>query len=135
MPAGRLVRRMKDKPRIGAAPEPPRRRGGLFGREELRVIRPAVDQGLIEDSNWKVPCPPTLMVHARDGRFGGRGDVSRPGHRPEAARHAPGGERHLIVRTSVAGPAFDLAWQGRAEVGRIGIRVAVRLAASRKSNP
>jgi 4-hydroxythreonine-4-phosphate dehydrogenase len=85
----------------------------------------------------------TLMVHARDGRFDAV--VAMYHDQGHIALKLLGMHRAVnvtlglpIVRTSVAhGTAFDLAWQGRAEVGSMieAIRVAVRLAASRKSNP
>lgn len=144
--ADSFMRRMKDEqPRIGVcALNPHGGEGGLFGREELRVIRPAVDQGLIEGLKLEGPLPAdTLMVHARDGRFDAV--VAMYHDQGHIALKLLGMHRAVnvtlglpIVRTSVAhGTAFDLAWQGRAEVGSMieAIRVAVRLAASRKSNP
>lgn len=143
--ADSFMRRIKgDRPRIGVcALNPHGGEGGLFGREELQVIRPAVDQGVIAGLSLEGPLPAdALMVQARDGRFDAV--VAMYHDQGHIALKLLGMHRAVnvtlglpIIRTSVAhGTAFDLAWQGRAEVGSMieAIRVAVKLAVSRKSN-
>ena len=59
------------RPRIGvAALNPHGGEGGLFGDEEARIIRPAVERGQAEGMMLDGPLPvDTLMIHARDGRY------------------------------------------------------------------
>ncbi|MHB1036121.1 MAG: 4-hydroxythreonine-4-phosphate dehydrogenase PdxA [Pirellulales bacterium] len=113
---------------------------GLFGDEEQRIIRPAVERGLAEGLQLEGPLPTdTLMVAARDGRFDGvvamYHDQGHIALKLLAMHRAVNITLGLpIVRTSVAhGTAFDLAWQGRAEVTGVieAVRVASRLATRR----
>lgn len=108
--------------------------GGLFGSEELAIIRPAVERGLAEGLCLEGPLPAdTLMVHARDGRFDAV--VAMYHDQGHIALKLLGMHRAVnvtlglpILRTSVAhGTAFDLAWQARAQTS--GLLEAVRLAA------
>jgi len=126
------------RPRIGVcALNPHAGEGGLFGREERTIIRPAVQRGLAEGMQIEGPLPTdALMVHARDGRF----DAVVAMHHDQGhiALKLMGMHRAVnvtlglpIVRTSVAhGTAFDIAWQRQAETGSLieAIRVASRLA-------
>ena len=125
-------------PRIGVcALNPHAGEEGLFGDEEMRIIRPAVEQlkklGLSIDG----PLPAdTLMLRASEGQFDGV--VAMYHDQGHIAIKLLGMHRAVnitlglpIVRTSVAhGTAFDLAWQGRAETSGMieAIRVAARLA-------
>jgi 4-hydroxythreonine-4-phosphate dehydrogenase len=129
------------RPRIGVcALNPHGGEGGLFGDEERRIIRPAVEQGLAEGMQLEGPLPTdTLMVRARDGEFDAV--VAMYHDQGHIAMKLLGMHRAVnvtlglpIVRTSVAhGTAFDLAWQGRAEIGSMieALRVAGRLAGGR----
>ncbi|MCR4412019.1 MAG: 4-hydroxythreonine-4-phosphate dehydrogenase PdxA [Thermoguttaceae bacterium] len=137
--ADRFMTRVQGaRPRIGVcALNPHGGEGGLFGDEERRIIRPAVERGLAEGMNILGPLPTdTLMVRARDGEF--EAVVAMYHDQGHIALKLLGMHRAVnvtlglpIVRTSVAhGTAFDLAWQGRAEIGSMleAIRVAARLA-------
>ncbi len=137
--ADRFMTRMKGaRPRMGVcALNPHGGEGGLFGDEERRIIRPAVERGLAEGMDIQGPLPTdTLMVRARDGQFDAV--VAMYHDQGHIALKLLGMHRAVnvtlglpIVRTSVAhGTAFDLAWQGRAEIGSMleAIRVAARLA-------
>ncbi|MEN6459583.1 MAG: 4-hydroxythreonine-4-phosphate dehydrogenase PdxA [Thermoguttaceae bacterium] len=111
--------------------------GGLFGDEELSIIRPAVERGIAEGLWLEGPLPvDTLMVQARDGRFDAV--VAMYHDQGHIALKLLGMHRAVnvtlglpIIRTSVAhGTAFDIAWQRRAETGSMieALRVASRLA-------
>ncbi len=140
-----FMRRMTGRPpRIGVCSlNPHGGEGGLFGSEEQTVIRPAVQRGLQEGLQLEGPLPTdTLMIHARDGRFDAV--VAMYHDQGHIALKLLGMHRAVnvtlglpIVRTSVAhGTAFDLAWQGRAEISSMveAIHVAAKLAV-RKSQP
>jgi 4-hydroxythreonine-4-phosphate dehydrogenase len=125
-------------PRIGvAALNPHGGEQGLFGDEEGRIIRPAVELGRAEGMNVRGPAPAdTLIARARDGEFDAvvamYHDQGHIAIKLLAMHRAVNVTLGLpIVRTSVAhGTAFDLAWQGKAETtGMIeALRVAARLA-------
>ncbi len=113
---------------------------GLFGDEESTLIQPAVDRARADGLDVEGPFPTdTLMVRARDGEFDGV--VAMYHDQGHIALKLLGMHRAVnvtlglpIVRTSVAhGTAFDLAWQGRAEVGSMieALRVAAGLARKR----
>ncbi len=138
--ADRIMTRLKgSRPRIGVcALNPHAGEGGLFGDEEQRIIRPAVQRGLAEGLDLEGPLPTdTLMVRARDGHFDAV--VAMYHDQGHIALKLLGMHRAVnvtlglpIVRTSVAhGTAFDIAWQRRAEVGSMieALRVAAKLAA------
>jgi 4-hydroxythreonine-4-phosphate dehydrogenase len=138
--ADRFMRRMlgERRPRIAVcALNPHGGEGGLFGDEEQRIIRPAVERGVKEGMDLNGPLPTdTLMVRARDGHYDAV--VAMYHDQGHIALKLLGMHRAVnvtlglpIVRTSVAhGTAFDLAWQRRAEVGSMieALRVAARLA-------
>jgi 4-hydroxythreonine-4-phosphate dehydrogenase len=137
--ADRFMSRLKgSRPRIGVcALNPHGGEGGLFGVEERTLIRPAVERALAEGMLVEGPMPAdTLMVQARDGKFDAV--VAMYHDQGHIALKLLGMHRAVnitlglpIVRTSVAhGTAFDLAWQGKAEVGSMveAIRVAAHLA-------
>ncbi|MHB8900182.1 MAG: 4-hydroxythreonine-4-phosphate dehydrogenase PdxA [Thermoguttaceae bacterium] len=136
--ADSFMSRMKgQRPRIGVcALNPHGGEGGLFGREELDVIRPAVEQGIADGLDLDGPHPAdTVMIRARDGEFDAV--VAMYHDQGHIALKLLGMHRAVnvtlglpIVRTSVAhGTAFDLAWQGTAQVSSMieAIRVAVKL--------
>ncbi|MDO4586278.1 MAG: 4-hydroxythreonine-4-phosphate dehydrogenase PdxA [Planctomycetia bacterium] len=109
---------------------------GLFGDEEIKTIRPAVEQAQKEGLLIEGPFPSdTLMVDAKNGRFDGIvAMIHDQGH---IAIKLLGMHKAVnitlglpIIRTSVAhGTAFDRAWQGTAEVSSLveAVRVAVLL--------
>jgi 4-phospho-D-threonate 3-dehydrogenase / 4-phospho-D-erythronate 3-dehydrogenase len=129
------------RPRIGVCSlNPHAGEGGLFGDEELRIIRPAVERGRAEGLRLEGPLPTdTLMVRARDGRFDAV--VAMYHDQGHIALKLLGMHRAVnvtlglpIIRTSVAhGTAFDIAWTRQAETGSMieALRVASRLAAER----
>ncbi|HEY2760152.1 MAG TPA: 4-hydroxythreonine-4-phosphate dehydrogenase PdxA, partial [Pirellulales bacterium] len=129
------------RPRIGVcALNPHAGEEGLFGDEETRIIRPAVESAKNAGLSIDGPFPTdTLMARARDGEFDAI--IAMYHDQGHIAIKLLGMHRAVnitlglpIVRTSVAhGTAFDLAWQGRAETtGMVeAIRLAARLAARR----
>ncbi len=133
-----MTRLTGSRPRIGVcALNPHGGEGGLFGYQEQRIIRPAVVQGWEEGLDLAGPLPAdTVMVHARDGKFDAV--VAMYHDQGHIALKLLGMHRAVnvtlglpIVRTSVAhGTAFDIAWQGQAEVGSMleAVHVASRLA-------
>jgi 4-hydroxythreonine-4-phosphate dehydrogenase len=109
----------------------------LFGDEEPRLIRPAVERALSEGIDATGPLPAdTALVRAADGEFDAV--VAMYHDQGHIALKLLGMHRAVnvtlglpIVRTSVAhGTAFDLAWQGRAETTSLveAARVAAMLA-------
>ncbi len=124
--------------RLGvAALNPHAGENGLFGREELDRINPAVQAARaagIHASN-ALPCD-TLMVRAAAGEFDGL--VAMYHDQGHIALKLLGMQRAVnialglpIVRTSVAhGTAFDRAWQGTADHQSLlhAVRVASQLA-------
>lgn len=141
--ADRFMGRMKgSRPRIGVcALNPHGGEGGLFGDEELRIIRPAIERGLAEGLLLEGPLPAdTLLIKARDGQFDAV--VAMYHDQGHIALKLLGMHRAVnvtlglpIIRTSVAhGTAFDVAWRGVAEVGSLleATRVASRLAQVRR---
>jgi 4-hydroxythreonine-4-phosphate dehydrogenase len=137
-----VMRRLKHAPpRIGVcALNPHAGESGLFGDEETRIIAPAVEQARAAGIDVTGPlAADTLMVAARDGRFDGvvamYHDQGHIALKLLGMHHAVNVTLGLpIIRTSVAhGTAFDLAWQGRAEVSSMiaAVEVAARLARER----
>jgi 4-hydroxythreonine-4-phosphate dehydrogenase len=137
-----MMRQLKNsEPRLGvAALNPHAGDEGLFGDEESRVIRPAVESARRQNIEVEGPFPTdTLMVRARDGEFDGV--VAMYHDQGHIALKLLGMHRAVnvtlglpIVRTSVAhGTAFDIAWQGVARATSMveAIRVAAVLAADR----
>jgi 4-hydroxythreonine-4-phosphate dehydrogenase len=125
-------------PRIGVcALNPHAGEQGLFGDEEQRVIRPAVEQARAEGFLAEGPLPSdTLLSRAAAGHFDtvvamyhDQGHIALKLLDMHRAVNITLGLP--IVRTSVAhGTAFDLAWQGRAEWRGLveATRVAAKLA-------
>jgi 4-hydroxythreonine-4-phosphate dehydrogenase len=107
---------------------------GLFGDEEIRIIRPAVERGIAEGLNLTGPLPTdTLMQRAASGEFDAvvamyhdQGHIALKLLDMHRAVNITLGLP--IVRTSVAhGTAFEIAWQGKAYTS--GMVEAVRVAA------
>lgn len=143
--ANMLQRLGATSPRVGvAALNPHGGEDGLFGDEEIRIIRPAVARAreLGIDATGPLPSD-TLMIAARDGQFDAvvaqyhdQGHIAIKLLAMHAAVNVTLGLP--IVRTSVAhGTAFDLAWQGKAETtGMVAaIETAAKLAASQPTPP
>jgi 4-hydroxythreonine-4-phosphate dehydrogenase len=111
---------------------------GLFGDEEIRIIRPAVDVTRAEGFDVHGPFPNDTLFHlALNGAFDGV--VAMYHDQGHIALKTAGFRRAVnvtlglpIVRTSVAhGTAFDIAWQGIADASSLieAVRVACRLVA------
>jgi 4-hydroxythreonine-4-phosphate dehydrogenase len=140
-----MTRLLGRKPRLGvAALNPHASDGGLFGDEEITLIRPAVvaaaDAGITVSGPW--PCD-TLFVRARGGEFDGvvamyhdQGHIALKLFGP---RHAVNISAGLpIVRTSVAhGTAYDIAGKGVADAAGLveAARVAAKLATNQSCTP
>lgn len=130
--------------RIGvAALNPHASDGGLFGDEEQRLIRPAVEEARNAGLNVIGPLPSdTLFVRASKGEF--NGIVAMYHDQGHIALKLLGGLRAVnitaglpIVRTSVAhGTAYDIAGQGIADATSLveAVRVAAQLAKARKTS-
>jgi len=124
-----------EEPRIGVcALNPHGGEEGIFGDEEIRVIAPAVKQGLAAGHDVEGPLPAdTLMQRACRGEFDGvvamyhdQGHIALKLLGFESAVNVTLGLP--VVRTSPShGTAFDIAWQGTARMD--GMRQAVRVAA------
>lgn len=134
-----LMTRIKgSEPRIGVcALNPHAGEGGLFGKEEILVITPAIKRAADEGIRVEGPVSAdAIMVQARDGRFDGL--VAMYHDQGHIALKLLGMHRAVnitaglpIIRTSVAhGTAFDIAGLGRADPSSLieAIRVAAMLA-------
>lgn len=134
----RIMPRSDQKPHIGVCSlNPHAGEDGLFGREEIETIRPAVDQAVREGLQVEGPCPAdTIMIDARNGKYDAV--VAMFHDQGHIALKLLGMHRAVnitlglpIIRTSVAhGTAFDKAWKGIAETGSMveAVRVAAKLA-------
>ena len=124
-------------PRIGVCSlNPHAGEEGLFGDEEIRIIRPAIDRAIAEGLYVEGPKPAdTIMLDARDGKYDAI--VAMFHDQGHIALKLMGMYRAVnitlglpMVRTSVAhGTAFDKAWQGIADSGSLfeAVNVAVKL--------
>jgi len=110
---------------------------GLFGDEEIRIIRPAIEQAIAEGLQATGPMPAdTIMVDAKNGKYDAV--VAMFHDQGHIALKLLGMYRAVnitlglpIIRTSVAhGTAFDKAWQGIADPGSLleAVRIADTLA-------
>jgi 4-hydroxythreonine-4-phosphate dehydrogenase len=118
-----LPRLLNRRPRLAVAGlNPHASDGGLFGSEETRIIRPAVDAARAEGIDATGPWPvDTLFVRARAGDFDGV--VAMYHDQGHIALKLLGGLAAVnvsvglpLVRTSVAhGTAYDIAGRGLAE--------------------
>jgi 4-hydroxythreonine-4-phosphate dehydrogenase len=137
--ADRFMQALKgSRPRIGVcALNPHGGESGLFGREEIELIGPAVEKARSEGLDIEGPYPAdTLMIRARDGEFDAV--VAMYHDQGHIALKLLGMHRAVnvtlglpIIRTSVAhGTAFDLAWQRKANPASMleALRVAAMLA-------
>ena len=129
------------RPRVAVAGlNPHAGEGGLFGREEIEIIAPAIETARAEQIDASGPWPgDTVFMQARRGRF----DVvvaqyHDQGLIPVKYLGVEDGVNITLglpfVRTSPDhGTAFDIAGQGIADAGSLStaIRYANRLAAAR----
>ena len=115
---------------------------GLFGDEEMTLIRPAVEEARREGLDVTGPHPnDTLFYHALRGEYDAV--VAMYHDQGHIALKTVGFQRAVnvtlglpIVRTSVAhGTAFDIAWKGLADPSSLiaAVRVAARIVAGRQS--
>ena len=130
-----------DPPRIGvAALNPHCGENGLFGDEEIRIIRPAVDALRAEGINAQGPfSSDTIFLKARRGEFDGV--VMMYHDQGQIATKLLGFNRGVTVTaglktvftTPAHGTAFDIVGQGKADPGALdyALRLAARLAAGR----
>jgi 4-hydroxythreonine-4-phosphate dehydrogenase len=114
---------------------------GLFGVEEIRIIRPAVELMKSQGVDVDGPFPNDTLYHqALSGAFDAV--VAMYHDQGHIALKTAGFRRAVnvtlglpIVRTSVAhGTAFDIAWRGVADPSSLieAVRVASRLVAGRR---
>lgn len=130
-----------DRPRIVvAAYNPHAGDGGLMGDEEIRVIRPAVDQARAKQINCVGPLPAdTLWLKVRDGDYDAV--VTMYHDQGQIAIKLLGFDRGvsvlaglpLPVTTPAHGTAFDIAGQGAANVvpARNAFTMCVNMASNR----
>jgi len=127
------------KPRIGvAALNPHCGENGLFGDEEIRIIRPAVDRLRAEGISVTGPISSdAIFLKARRGEF--EGVVMMYHDQGQIATKLLGFQKGVTVTaglktvfaTPAHGTAFDIVGQGRADPGALesALRIAARLAA------
>jgi 4-hydroxythreonine-4-phosphate dehydrogenase len=130
-------------PRIAvAALNPHAGEGGLFGREEIEVIAPAVAAAAARGVGCKGPYPAdTVFLKAFGGEFDGV--LAMYHDQGQIATKLRGFNRGVTVTAGLAtifttpahGTAFDIVGRGVASTGALeqAIRLAARLAASRRS--
>ncbi|MGH9252954.1 MAG: PdxA family dehydrogenase [Vicinamibacterales bacterium] len=130
-----------DPPRIGvAALNPHCGENGLFGDEEIRIIRPTIEQ--LEREGIAATGPlssDTIFLRARRGEFDGV--VMMYHDQGQIATKLLGFNKGVTVTaglktvftTPAHGTAFDIVGQGKADPGGLeyALRLAARLAASR----
>jgi len=133
----RIIGRADRPPRIGVcALNPHAGEEGLFGDEEIGIIKPAIQRAAAQGVQVEGPKPAdTIMIDAQAGKydavvamFHDQGHIALKLLDMYGAVNVTLGLP--IVRTSVAhGTAFDRAWQGVAEPGSLleAVRVAVKL--------
>ncbi len=111
--------------------------GGLFGREEIDAITPAIREAQARGLTVHGPIPAdTVFVRARDGEF--NGVVCMYHDQANIARKLLATRRGatlfmglpVVCATTAHGTAFDKAGQGIAEAGSLAmaLRCAIRLA-------
>jgi 4-hydroxythreonine-4-phosphate dehydrogenase len=131
----------KPHPRIGVAGlNPHAGDGGIFGREEIDVIQPAVERARAEQIAASGPFPSdTVFLQARDGAFDAV--VTMYHDQGQIAMKLMGFERGITIHaglpipitTPAHGTAFDIAGQGVARVDGLAqaYRTACRMALAR----
>ncbi len=131
------------RPRIAvAALNPHAGENGLFGREEIDLIAPAVERGRAAGIDCRGPFPAdTVFLKALAGDFDGV--LTMYHDQGQIATKLQGFNRGVTVTaglqtvftTPAHGTAFDIVGQGKATTGALeqAIRLAARLAASRRN--
>jgi 4-hydroxythreonine-4-phosphate dehydrogenase len=130
------------RPRVAvAALNPHAGENGLFGDEEIRIIRPAVAQAQAEGLDVHGPFPNDTLFHealrgAYDAVVAMYHDQGHIALKTVGFRRAVNVTLGLpIVRTSVAhGTAFDIAWRGVADPSPLieAVRLAARIIAGKQ---
>jgi len=132
-----------DAPRIGvAALNPHCGENGLFGDEEIRIIRPTVERLRAEGIPASGPISSdTIFLRARRGEFDGV--VMMYHDQGQIATKLLGFNKGVTVTAGLStvfttpahGTAFDIVGRGTAEPGALeyALRLAARLAASRRA--
>ncbi|MDB5857509.1 MAG: 4-hydroxythreonine-4-phosphate dehydrogenase ((phosphohydroxy)-L-threonine dehydrogenase)-like [Ramlibacter sp.] len=129
------------RPRIGvAALNPHCGEGGLFGDEEIRIIRPTVDRLREEGVDCSGPISSdVIFLKALKGEFDGvvmmyhdQGQIATKLLGFNKGVTVTAGLR-TVYTTPAHGTAFDIVGQGKADTGALeqALRVAARMAASR----
>src|SRR4029079_8933697 len=114
---------------------------GLFGREEIEIIAPAVERGAKRGILCRGPLPSdTVFLKAFDGEFDGV--LSMYHDQGQIATKLKGFNRGVTVSgglktvftTPDHGTAFDIVGQGIAHTGALeqAVRLAARLALARR---
>jgi len=142
--ADRTLRAMGHQtPRIAvAALNPHGGENGLFGDEEIRIIRPAVEDLRASGLGVTGPVPAdTLFLRAKRGEFDGV--VMMYHDQGQIATKLLGFSKGVTVTaglqtvftTPAHGTAFDIVGQGKADPGGLeyALRLAAKLASARKS--
>ena len=129
-------------PRIAvAALNPHAGEGGIFGQEEIDVIKPAITEAAAKGINVKGPYPSdTIFLKLKDGLFDAV--VTMYHDQGQIALKLMGFQRGVTVAgglpvaitTPAHGTAFDIAGQGRADVGAMveAFKLVIRLAGCSK---
>jgi 4-hydroxythreonine-4-phosphate dehydrogenase len=133
-----------ERPRIAvAALNPHAGEGGLFGREEIEIIRPAVDEMAAEGIRCEGPFPAdTVYLKAFAGAY--EGVVAMYHDQGQIATKLKGFNRGVTVTagldtiftTPAHGTAFDIVGKGVADTGAFesAIRLAARLAGAKQEH-
>jgi 4-hydroxythreonine-4-phosphate dehydrogenase len=134
-----------DNPRIAVcALNPHAGENGLFGREEIDLIAPAVAAAARRGIGCRGPYPSdTVFLKAFNGEFDGV--LSMYHDQGQIATKLKGFNRgvtvtaglHTVFTTPAHGTAFDIVGRGVASTGALeeAVRLCARLAASRKTHP
>ncbi len=131
------------KPRLGvAALNPHNGENGLFGDEEIRIIRPTVDRMRGEGVDCTGPISSdAIFIKARKGEFDGV--VMMYHDQGQIATKLLGFSKGVTVTaglktvftTPAHGTAYDIVGQGKADVGAMehAFSIAAKMAASRRA--
>jgi 4-hydroxy-L-threonine phosphate dehydrogenase PdxA len=133
-----------DAPRIAvAALNPHGGENGLFGREEIEIIAPAVARAAERGIRCRGPFPSdTVFLKAFDGDYDGvltmyhdQGQIATKLKGFNRGVTVTGGLR-TVFTTPAHGTAFDIVGKGLATTGALeqAIRLGARLASGRKNN-
>jgi 4-hydroxythreonine-4-phosphate dehydrogenase len=133
-----------EKPRIAvAALNPHAGEGGLFGREEIEILAPAIKKMAGEGINCKGPFPcDTIYIKAFAGDYDSV--LSMYHDQGQIATKLKGFNKgvtitaglDIVFTTPAHGTAFDIVGKGIADIGayEAAIRLAARVAARKKSS-